>query len=581
MARYFPNLRLYCFRSGQAGSPPPLPEPMKTLSKANENAEQAPMSPVNHVPLTPMSLLERTARVFPGKIATVYNGRRQTFANFQQRVFRMTHALEAAGVGAEGKVAVLAPNVPMMLEAHFGIPWRGRVIVAINTRLHPNEVAYIIEHSQAELLLVDRGLLGTIRPVMDRLQGLKAVVVHEDHAAGEDDGWRPGGSVGYEQWLAGVGDDPLPIGIGDELQLIAINYTSGTTGKPKGVMFTHRGAMLDAMADCLQHGLSRESVFLWALPMFHCNGWCFSWAVPGMGAASICMRQVEGRLMRDLIRDEGVTLFCGAPVVLQMLAALAEEEPFQFERPVKAGTGGAPPSPTLLAAMREINVEVSHLYGLTETYGPSTICEVQDHWLKLPAQEFAGQLARQGVGHHLIAELAVMDAEHNRLPADAETMGEVCIRGNTVMLGYYRDEAATAEAFREGWFHTGDLGVMHPDGYIEIRDRAKDIIISGGENISTIEVENMLAGHPDIAEAAVVSRPDDKWGEVPVAFVNPKPDKILSEREVIEFCRERMAHFKCPKAVIFEALPRTSTGKVQKFALRERMWAGQQKRIKG
>ncbi|MCH8888245.1 MAG: long-chain-fatty-acid--CoA ligase [SAR324 cluster bacterium] len=533
----------------------------------------------NYFPLTPQSFIRRSARVYPDKTAVIYGNRRYPYQEFFQRVCRQANALISMGVGQDVTVCSLMPNIPPQLESAYGVHMAGGILVALNYRLSPREIGYILNHCKARVLMVDYEFLPVIKEIAGELEHVRHFVVVQDGQSEPE--WQPEGAVEYETMLASASIEDPAIFPRDENDTISINYTSGTTGLPKGVVYTHRGAYLNATCNLLEMTMSADSIYLWTLPMFHCNGWCFSWAAPGMGAASICMRQVEGRLMRDLIRDEGVTLFCGAPVVLQMLAALAEEEPFQFERPVKAGTGGAPPSPTLLAAMREINVEVSHLYGLTETYGPSTICEVQDHWLKLPAQEFAGQLARQGVGHHLIAELAVMDAEHNRLPADAETMGEVCIRGNTVMLGYYRDEAATAEAFREGWFHTGDLGVMHPDGYIEIRDRAKDIIISGGENISTIEVENMLAGHPDIAEAAVVSRPDDKWGEVPVAFVNLKPGKILSEREVIEFCRERMAHFKCPKAVIFEALPRTSTGKVQKFALRERMWAGQQKRIKG
>ena len=543
------------------------------------------MSSVNRVPLTPLSLLERTARVFPDKTATVHGSERRTFREFRLRVNRLAHALKDLGLRTEGKVAVLAPNIPMVLEAHFAIPWAGGVIVAINTRLHSDEVAYILDHSGAEILLVDSALLGTIRPVMERLGGLRALVVHEA-APGEvppeaDDGWRPADALDYETLLAGSNAEPLAIPVTDELQVIAINYTSGTTGFPKGVMYTHRGAMLNVLADCLSLGLGRDTVYLWTLPMFHCNGWCFSWAVPGMGATSVCLRQVEPGRIRDLVAAEGVTLFCGAPVVLQLLASLAEREPFRFQRTVAAATGGAPPSPTLLAAMRDINVEVAHLYGLTETYGPSMVCEVQDGWLRLPPEDFAAQLARQGVGHHLIADFAVLDSGHRSVPPDGATMGEVCLRGNTVMLGYYRDEEATAEAFRAGWFHTGDLAVLHADGYVEVRDRSKDVIISGGESISTIEIENLLASHPDIEEAAVVSRPDEQWGEVPVAYVNPKAGKSLSEQAVIDFCRERMAHFKCPKAVVFEALPRTSTGKVQKYALRERLWAGQDKRVKG
>ena len=539
------------------------------------------ISSINIAPLTPLSLLERTTRVFPSRIATVYEGHRRTFAEFRERVARMANGLRALGLGREGKVAVLAPNVPMVLEAHFGIPWAGGVIVAINTRLNPSEVGHILAHSQSEALLVDRGLLGVVRPFLEGGHSLRAVIVADDPAAGEDDGWRPEGALEYEDFLAGSDADLPAIPVTDELQPIAINYTSGTTGYPKGVVFTHRGAFLNSMANCLQHGLSADTTFLWTLPMFHCNGWCFSWAAPGVGATSVCLRQVEAERMRELIDSEGVTLFCGAPVVLQMLASLAESKPFRFQRTVRAGTGGAPPSTTLLEAMQGLNVEAIHLYGLTETYGPATICEIQHEWLRLPVEAFAEQMARQGVGHHMVGDLAVLDENLQPVPADGVTMGEICMRGNTVMLGYYRNEEATAKAFHGGWFHSGDLGVMHPDGYLELRDRAKDIIISGGENISTIEVENVLASHPDIEEAAVVSRPDEKWGETPVAIVNPKAGRELTRQEVIDFCRERLAHFKCPTDVLFEALPRTSTGKVQKFALRERMWQGQEKRIKG
>ncbi len=536
---------------------------------------------VNRVAMTPLTLLQRTARVFPERIATVYEGRRVPYRQFYERACRMAQGLKGLGLPHQGRVAVLAPNVPVMLEAHFGVPLAGGVLVAINTRLAAHEVAYIINHSGAELLVAERGMLGMVKAMLDDLPGVRKIIVAEDDLAGPDDGWRPPEALDYEEFLAAASADEPEIPVTDEDELISLNYTSGTTGKPKGVMFTHRGAYLNAVSNCLQNGLTGRSVYLWTLPMFHCNGWCFTWAVPAAGATSVCMRAVEPHRMRELIEAEGVTNFCGAPIVLNMLATLPGAEEFKFKNRVRASTGGAPPSPTLLAAMDRMNVEAIHLYGLTETYGPITICEVQEDWLKLPLEEYAAQVARQGVAHPLAGEVTVLDAENRPVPADAGTMGEVCVRGNIVMKGYYKDEAATEEAFRGGWLHTGDLGVLHPDGYIELKDRAKDIIISGGENISTIEVENTLDAHPDIAEAAVVSRPDKQWGEVPVAFVLPREGSKLTESEVIEFCRENLAHYKCPKEVIFEALPRTSTGKVQKFALRERMWEGQASRVKG
>jgi fatty-acyl-CoA synthase len=537
---------------------------------------------VNQAPLSPLSQLQRTVRVFPGRTATVYGEQRRSYREFFERVCRQANGLRALGVRREERVAILAPNLPVLLESHFGIPFAGGVIVAINTRLNGREVAYILKHSGSTILLADRGLLGAIRPVADDLRGLRKVFVIEDPAAGPDDGWRPAGSEDYEAWLGRQSAAEPPFPVEDELQTIAIDYTSGTTGSPKGVMYTHRGASINAIADLLQNGVNAQSVYLWTLPMFHCNGWCFTWALPGAGATSVCLRQVDPALARDLIVREGVTHFSGAPVVLQMLAQLAETQPFRFETQVKANTGGAPPSPTLLATMKRLNVEVTHLYGLTETYGPCTICEVQDEWLTLPLDAYAQKLSRQGVPHALAGELTVLDpATMEPVRADGTAMGEICIRGNTVMKGYFADPAATEKAFAGGWFHTGDLGVLHADGYIELRDRAKDIIISGGENISTIEVENALAAHPDILEVAIVSRPDPKWGEVPVAFVNVKPGRTLTAEAVLAFCRERLAHFKCPKAVLFEALPRTSTGKVQKFALRERLWQGHDKRIQG
>ena len=533
---------------------------------------------VNKVPLSPLSLLSRTATVFPDREAVVYGGQRWSFRAFQGRALRLAQGLKALGIVREEKVAVLAPNVPMVLEAHFGIPLAGGVIVAINTRLAPREVAYILEHSGSQALLIDSACLDPLRPIWSELPPLRRVIVYRDPAA-QDSGWRPAQSVDYEDFLAEARTEKLDAEPADEDQLIAIDYTSGTTGKPKGVMYSHRSVALNALANAMESGLDRHSRYLWTLPMFHCNGWTFSWGVAGVGATSICLRQVEGRAMRETILAERVTHLCGAPIVLQFLADLPDSAELRFERPVRAMTGGAPPSPTLIATMRRMNVDATHLYGLTETCGPFTICEVQDDWPKLPLEQFAAKVARQGVPHLLAGEVAVLDPELRPLPADGASMGEICLRGNQIMRGYYKDEAATREAFRGGWFHTGDLGVLHADGYIELRDRAKDIIISGGENISTIEVENVLASHPDIQEAAVVSKPDPRWGEVPVAFVLPRPGRTLTEEDVIGFCRKRLAHFKCPKAVFFEALPRTSTGKVQKFALRERMWAGQQRRI--
>jgi fatty-acyl-CoA synthase len=531
---------------------------------------------VSRDPLSPLRLLERTLRVFPGQDAVVYGELRWSYRRFADEVGRLAGALLRAGIEPGDRVAFLAPNVPELLVAHFAVLRAGAVLVAINTRLHAEEVAYILDHSGAKLVCCDPALAPSILAgpplaVRPRLVNL------EDPVAGITG--HPLDGPGYAEFVAGADVLPLAFDPGDEEGVVSINYTSGTTGRPKGVMYTHRGAALNALGEMYVHGLGRDSVFLWTLPMFHCNGWCFPWAVTGAGGTHVMLRAVDPAQILRLIREEGVTHLNGAPTVLLALAEAPEARGVRFDPPLRVATGGSPPSPTLLARMDALGVRVTHLYGLTETYGPHVFCEMQRGWEGLDVEGRARVMARQGVPFQHALHLRVVDAELRDVPADGETLGEVVMRGNNVMKGYFRDPAATAEAFAGGWFHSGDLGVLHADGYLELRDRKKDIIISGGENISTIEVEHALVKHPAVLEAAVVAVPDPKWGEVPKAFVSLRAGASLSEAELIAFCRERLAHFKCPKAVEFGELPKTSTGKIQKFRLREKEWAGQAKRI--
>jgi fatty-acyl-CoA synthase len=528
----------------------------------------------NGAPLTPLSLLERTLRVFPDKQAVVYGDVRQSYRDLGQEVGRLSGALVRAGVEPGDRVAFLTPNVPGLLAAHFAVLNVRAALVAINTRLAADEVDYILEHCGAKVVVADPELADRVRT-----RAPEVLVNLEDPVAGVVG--TPLDGPSWQEFMDGADVLPLDSEIDDENRVTSINYTSGTTGRPKGVMYTHRGAYLNALGEMLVHGLERDSVFLWTLPLFHCNGWCFPWAVSAAGGTHVMLRAVDPAEMLRLIPAERVTHFNGAPTVLLMLAEHPEAQGVRFDPQIRVATGGAPPSPTLLARMSEMGVRVCHLYGLTETYGPHAYCELQPGWEDLPVDELAKKLARQGVPYHVATHLRVVDDAMDDVPADGETMGEVVMRGNNVMKGYFEDPEATEQAFRGGWFHSGDLGVLHPDGYIELRDRKKDIIISGGENISTIEVEHVVVKHPAVLECAVVSTPHDKWGEVPKAFVSLRPGDELSEADLIAFCREHLAHYKCPKAVAFGELPKTSTGKIQKFRLREQEWSGQTLRIKG
>jgi len=534
----------------------------------------------NYTPLTPISFLRRNARVYPGKPAISYEGRQTTFAQFYERAKRLGSALKRQGIGLDDKVALLLPNVPAHLEADFAIPMTGGVIVALNYRLSSPELAFIINHCDAKVLLVDWEFLPVIQPIVKDLKNIRKIVTVVD--PGVKPAWVPAGSVDYEVFLAS--GDPSDEGVypDDENQTIAINYTSGTTGNPKGVMYSHRSAYINAICNLLQMEMGPECVYLWTLPMFHCNGWCYTWGVTAIGGTNVCLRKVAPKEVVTAIVENRVTHFCGAPIVLRMVADGAKEMALQrFPHRVKVSVAAAPPSPAVIESMLSLNVDVVHVYGLTETYGPTTACEVQPGWRNLSSSELAKRMARQGVPYVLSEDLQVLDEENNPVPADGNTLGEVCMQGNIVMKGYYKNPKATEDALRGGWFHSGDLGVMHPDGYIELRDRAKDIIISGGENISTIEVENTLYAHPAVQDCAVVSKPDPQWGEVPVAFITLKEGQQATEAELIAFVRERLAHYKAPKAVNFQPLPRTSTGKVQKYVLRDKLWAGQAKRIGG
>jgi len=534
-------------------------------------------APASYEPLTPLAFLERTVRVFPNKTAVVYGGNRWTYAQFAERVGRFAGALIRAGVEPGDRVAILAPNVPELLEAHFAVLRVRAALVAVNTRLHAGEVGTILDHSGARVVLVDPEFAPRVADAPGGLAARPTLVNLEDPVAGATGSPLDGPT--FAEFVDGAEVLPVACHVDDEERITSINYTSGTTGRPKGVMYTHRGAALNALSEVVVHGLERDSVFLWSLPLFHCNGWCFPWAVTAAAGTHVMLRAVDPARMVELIRSERVTHFNGAPTVLLMLAEAPEAEGARFEPAVHVATGGAPPSPTLLARMERMGVEIVHLYGLTETYGPHVYCQMQPGWERLDTDARASLMARQGVPYPVATHLRVVDPQMRDVPADGRTMGEVVMRGNNVMKGYYRDPESTAEAFAGGWFHSGDLGVVHSDGYIELRDRTKDIIISGGENISTIEVEHTLVQHPAVLECAVVGMPDEKWGEVPKAFVGLRPGDTATEQEIIDFCRERIAHYKCPKAVEFTELPKTSTGKIQKFRLRERLWVGVDKRI--
>ena len=521
------------------------------------------MSDLGFRPLTPTSFLERSAAVFGDRVAVVDGSTRRTYADLSVRSRRLAGLLHSLGVAPGDRVAVLGPNTSLLLESHYGVPLAGAVLVAMNTRLTADELAYIVGHSEARVLLYDDSFSAEARKVADAADHDVTLV----RSGGSDDE--------YEAAIAS--SDEHAVEVTDERSLISINYTSGTTGKPKGVAYHHRGAYLQALAMAFHSRLDPASVFLWTLPMFHCNGWCYTWAVTAAGGVHVCLPRVEAAEIWRLIRDEGVTHFNGAPTVLTMVAH--DPGARAPATPVRVATGGAPPSPTLLERMAELNMDVTHLYGLTETFGPAVICEWRPEWNGLPAGEQARIKARQGVGNVVSERLRVVDADGRDVPADGTTLGEVAISGNNLMAGYYRDPDATRTAVPDGWFRTGDIGVMHPDGYIELKDRAKDIVISGGENISTIEVEQAVASCPGVLEVAVVGAPDEKWGEVPVAHVALSPGVDLTADQVIAHARERLAGFKVPKRVVFGELPKTSTGKIQKYVLREALWAGRHRRI--
>ena len=537
------------------------------------------MSAVPHAQLTPLRFLERSAEVYPEKVAIVHGKRRTTYRDFAGEATRLARALKASGITAGDRVAYLCPNIPELLIAHFAVPLAGAVLVAINTRLAAEEVRYICDHSGAKLLVVDAELRPIVVPVQDELQTTTEIVTVTDPESELDESEAEDGPR-YRDLLERGSDEPLDWTVEDELATITINYTSGTTGKPKGVMYTHRGAYLNSLGELLHSEHRSDSIYLWTLPMFHCNGWCTGWAVTAIGGRHVCLRAVRGDRIWRLLEQEQVTHLNGAPPVLTALVNAEEARP--LDRQLLITTAGAPPNPKTIARCEGINARVVHVYGLTETYGPYSVCQWQEAWQDVDAGARAALLSRQGVGMIQADRLRVVDDEMHDVPADGTTMGEIVMRGNNVMKGYFRDDVATAEAFRGGWFHSGDLGVMHPDGYVQLLDRAKDVVISGGENISTVEIEQALLTHRAVLEAAVIGAPDEKWGERPKAFVVLKPDETASEQELIDHVKSTIARYKAPKAVAFvDELPTTSTGKIQKFALREREWAGQDSRITG
>jgi fatty-acyl-CoA synthase len=535
-----------------------------------------PRLPANHQPLTPLLFMERAAQVYPDNLAVVHGATRRTYRQLRDRCVRLAHALSRRGIGRGDTVAALLPNIPAMLECHYGVPMAGGVLNTLNTRLDAGTIAYCLDHGEARAVIVDRELVPLLRLALTQCQAKPLVIeVDDPEASDAARANRLDGATDYEAFVA-EGDPawpwPMP---GDEWDAIALNYTSGTTGRPKGVVYHHRGAQLLAIGNVLSAGMGKHPVYLWTLPMFHCNGWCFPWTVTAQAGVHVCLRAVRGPDMWRLMAAEGVTHMCGAPIVMATLLGTPDEAKRPLPHQVQFVVAGAPPPEAVLAAMGAAGFAVCHVYGLTECYGPAVVNEWHREWNAKPAPEQAALMARQGVRYLALEGLDVMDPEGmTPIPADGATMGEVMMRGNVVMKGYLKDPDATAKAFAGGWFHTGDLAVTYPDGYVQLKDRSKDIIISGGENISSIEVEDALYKHPAVAVAAVVAKPDEKWGETPCAFIELKPGTSASAEELISWCKDRLAGYKVPRHVVFEELPKTSTGKIQKHVLRSRAKEG-------
>jgi fatty-acyl-CoA synthase len=522
----------------------------------------------NHTALSPIGFLRRAAEIYPDRVAVIHGAGRITYAKFYERARRLASALAKRGVKRGDVVSAMLPNVPAMLDVHYGVPMLGAVLNTINTRLDAETVAYILEHCEAKVFITDRVFAGVVGPALKKLKR-KPLVIDVDDPLYTGPGERVG-SVEYEKFIGGGNPDFAWLLPASESDPISLNYTSGTTGRPKGVVYHHRGTFLESLGNIVAWAMPAHPVYLWTLPLFHCNGWCYPWSVTAMAGTHVCLRAVDPALIFPMIAEHGVTHMCGAPTVLTMLITAPEEQRRKFAQPVHIMTGGSPPPAKVIKGMEELGFKVLHIYGMTELQGPSTFCAVQDSWSGLPLEERANRMAQQGVRYQVVEGHIVGDPQTCKpVKKDGRTMGEILIQGNTVMLGYLKDAKATAEVFAGGWMHTGDLAVWHASNYIEIKDRKKDIIISGGENISSVEVEIALYKHPSTALAAVVARPDEKWGETPCAFVQLKPGASATEEEYIRWCRDNLAKFKVPKKVVFGNLPTTATGKIQKYVLRE------------
>lgn len=531
--------------------------------------EHLGMNEANYQPLSPISFMYRTAKAFPNAQAVAYGDVCYDYATALERVAKLAGALIGVGVGRNDTVSFFLPNIPQMFEAHYGVPMSGGVLNAINTRLDAATVAFILNHAVSKILVFDSALGSVVDEAMSMVDHEVLLIQVVDLVADQ----KPHGDVlEYEAFLASSPEQVELRPCLDEWDAIALNYTSGTTGNPKGVVYHHRGAYLNAIGNIVTWDLPKHPRYLWTLPMFHCNGWCFPWTITERAGVHVCLRQITGQDIMDRIAEEQVSHMCGAPIIMQMMLDAVSGGLSRHDHEVAMMTAAAPPPATVLGSMKKAGFAITHVYGLTEIYGPAVVCEWQEAWNKLSLDEQAEKMARQGINYSVQEDIAVMNPENmTKVPMDGTTMGEVMLRGNITMKGYLKNPKATDEAFAGGWFHTGDLGVWHPDGYVQLKDRSKDIIISGGENISSIEVEDVIYKHPDVAGVAVVAKPDEKWGETPCAFIELRPGATVTEEEMKEFCRTHLAHYKCPRHFEFSSLPKTSTGKIQKFVLRNQL----------